>query len=154
MHIIELKERQDSSENIKLSRKYAQLGNFLKELKKKELPLTVIEAVNNDIEAINSTPQTESGLTKSVTQKQTKIIKLLEKELKIVPKNYYRNLWTALGMSVFGLPMGAALGLSIGNIGLLGIGLPIGMLIGMLVGSQMDKKAFQEGRQLAIEIKD
>lgn len=154
MHIIELKERQDSSENIKLSRKYAQLGNFLKELKKKELPLTVIEAVNNDIEAINSIPRIESGLTKSVTQKQTKIIKLLEKELKIVPKNYYRNLWTALGMSVFGLPMGAALGLSIGNIGLLGIGLPIGMLIGMLVGSQMDKKAFQEGRQLAIEIKD
>ncbi|MFY8110592.1 MAG: hypothetical protein ACOVKP_01170 [Flavobacterium sp.] len=89
-----------------------------------------------------------------MTQKQTKIIKLLEKELKIVPKNYYRNLWSALGMSVFGLPMGAALGLSIGNIGLLGIGLPIGMLIGMLVGSQMDKKAFQEGRQLAIEIKD
>ena len=54
MNIIELKERQDISENIKLSRKYAQLGNFLKELKKKELPLTVIESVNNDIEAINA----------------------------------------------------------------------------------------------------
>ena len=36
MNIIELKERQDISENIKLCRKYAQLGNFLKELKKKE----------------------------------------------------------------------------------------------------------------------
>ena len=47
MNIIELKERKDISENIKLSRKYAQLGNFLKELKKKELPLTVIEFVNN-----------------------------------------------------------------------------------------------------------
>ncbi|MCZ8227918.1 hypothetical protein [Flavobacterium sp.] len=154
MHIIELKERQDISENIKLSRKYAQLGNFLKELKKKELPLTVIEAVNNDIEAINSIPQTESGLTKSVTQKQAKIIKLLEKELKIVPINYYRNLWTALGLSVFGLPIGSIFGLTFRNGGLLGIGLPIGMLIGIVVGLQMDKKAFEEGRQLAIEIKD
>ena len=54
MNIIELKERQDISENIKLCRKFAQLGNFLKELKKKELPLTVIESVNNDIEAINA----------------------------------------------------------------------------------------------------
>ena len=54
MNIIELKERKDISENIKLSRKYAQLGNFLKELKKKELPLTIIESVNNDIEAINA----------------------------------------------------------------------------------------------------
>ncbi|MGL3000479.1 hypothetical protein [Flavobacterium sp. RSSB_23] len=152
MHIIELKERQDISENIKLSRKYAQLGNFLKELKKKELPLTVIEAVNNDIEAINNTPQTEFDLTISVTKKQRKIIKLVEKELKIVPKNYYRNLWSALGMSVFGLPIGA-LGLSFENMGLIGIGLPLGMSAGIFVGSKMDKKAFEEGRQLDIEIK-
>ena len=153
MNIIELKERQDISENIKLSRKYAQLGNFLKELKKKELPLTIIESVNNDIEAINGIPRTEFDLTISVTQTQRKIIKLVEKELKIVPKNYYRNLWTTLGMSVFGLPIGSIFGLTFRNGGLLGIGLPIGMLIGMLVGSQMDKKAFEEGRQLDIEIK-
>jgi len=153
MNIIELKERQDISENIKLSRKYAQLGNFLKELKKKELPLTVIEAVNNDIEAINSTPQTEFDLTISVTQKQRKIIKLVEKELKIVPINYYRNLWSALGMSVFFFFFGAALGLSFGNMGLIGIGLPLGMSAGIFVGSKMDKKAFEEGRQLNIEIK-
>ena len=153
MNIIELKERKDISENIKLCRKYAQLGNFLKELKKKELPLTIIESVNNDIEAINGIPRTEFDLTISVTQTQRKIIKLVEKELKIVPKNYYRNLWTALGLSVFGLPIGSIFGLTFRNGGLLGIGLPIGMLIGMLVGSQMDKKAFEEGRQLDIEIK-
>ena len=153
MNIIELKERQDISENIKLCRKYAQLGNFLKELKKKELPLTVIESVNNDIEAINGIPRTEFDLTISVTQTQRKIIKLVEKELKIVPKNYYRNLWTTLGMSVFGLPIGAALGLSFGNMGLIGIGLPLGMQVGIFVGSKMDKKAFEEGRQLDIEIK-
>ena len=71
----------------------------------------------------------------------------------MVPKNYYRNMWLALGMSVFGLPIGVAFGASIGNMGLLGVGLPIGMAIGTLVGSQMDKKALKESRQLNIEIK-
>ena len=57
-------------------------------------------------------------------------------------------------MSVFGLPIGAALGLSFGNMGLIGIGLPLGGCVGIFVGSQMDKKAFEEGRQLDIEIKN
>ena len=58
-----------------------------------------------------------------------------------------------VGMSAFGLPIGVAIGLSIGNIGLLGIGLPIGMGIGIIVGRLMDKKALAEGRQLDVEIK-
>ena len=78
---------------------------------------------------------------------------MTEKELKIVPKNYYRNLWMVLGMSAFGLPLGVAFGLSLGNIGLLAIGLPIGMAIGTLVGSKLDKKALESGKQLDIELK-
>jgi predicted RND superfamily exporter protein len=153
MNIIELKERQDISENIKLCGNYVQLGELLRELKKKELPLEIIESVNQDIEELNSITLIGNGLTKSVKQKQTKIIKLVEKELKIVPRNYYRNLWLAVGMSAFGLPIGIAFGLTIGNMGLLAIGLPIGMLIGIAVGSGMDKKASEEGRQLDVEIK-
>jgi predicted RND superfamily exporter protein len=153
MNIIELKERQDISENIKLSGNYVQLGELLRELKKKELPLEIIESVNQDIEELNSITLIGNGLTKLVKQKQTKIIKLVEKELKIVPRNYYRNLWLAVGMSAFGLPIGIAFGLTIGNMGLLAIGLPIGMLIGISVGSGMDKKASEDGRQLDVEIK-
>ena len=58
-----------------------------------------------------------------------------------------------LGMSSFGLPMGVAFGLALGNIGLMGLGLPIGMGIGLAVGTNMDKKALAEGRQLAFEAK-
>ncbi len=57
----------------------------------------------------------------------------------------------SLGMAAFGLPLGVVFGSSTGNMGLLGIGLPIGMVIGMGVGSKMDKKAFEEGRQLDLE---
>lgn len=58
----------------------------------------------------------------------------------------------ALGMVVFGLPLGIAFGTILDNIGLLGIGLPIGMVIGLAVGTGMDKKAKEEGRQLNIEV--
>ena len=152
MNIIGLKERQNISGNIKLSRIYDQLGELLKELKKKELPHKVIESINQDIEELNSTTLTGNELRRLVKQKQTKIIKLVEKKLKITPKNYYRNLWLVLGMSL-GSGIGAVFGISIGNIGLLGIGVPIGMVIGIAVGTAMDKKAFEEGRQLNIEVK-
>jgi hypothetical protein len=72
----------------------------------------------------------------------------------VVPKNHYRNQWLALGMATFGIPFGVALGMSLGNMALLGIGLPIGLAVGIAVGSGMDKKAFEEGRQLDVEIKN
>jgi len=153
MNIIELKERENISDDIKLSRIYVQLGELLKSLKKKELTPEIIKSINRDIEELNSSSLTSNELIKLVKLKQTKIIKVVEKELKIVPKNYYRNLWLILGMSVFGIPIGVTFGTSVGNMGLLGIGLPIGMGIGIVVGSGMDKKAFKEGRQLDIEIK-
>lgn len=42
--------------------------------------------------------------------------------------------------------------MSIGNLGLIPASLPMGMGIGAMVGAGMDKKALQEGRQLALEI--
>ncbi len=77
----------------------------------------------------------------------------MEKELKIVPRNYYRTTWMVIGMAAFGIPMGAAFGASLGNMAFIGIGLPIGMAIGISVGMGMDKKALKEGRQLDLEIK-
>lgn len=151
MNIIELRQR--IPENPKLNTSYIQFEKLLQELRKKQLPPPIIALVNQDVESINSIPDTGDKLKKALKHAQTKIIKLIEKELKIVPMNYYRNIWLVLGMSAFGLPIGAAIGLSIGNIGLLAVGLPIGILIGMIIGSTMDKKALQEGRQLAIEIK-
>ena len=56
-------------------------------------------------------------------------------------------------MSAFGIPIGVAFGSSVGNMGLLAIGMPIGMGIGIAVGAHMDKKAADQGRQLDLEIK-
>ena len=78
---------------------------------------------------------------------------MLAQKLKIVPINYFRKTWFVLGMTVFGLPIGAALGFSLSNMAYLGIGLPVGMSIGLAMGANMDKKAKEEGRQLDIELK-
>lgn len=132
---------------------YDQLQQLLNELEKKKISAETANSINSDIELINSITLRDKNLYKLLKQKQNDLIKLLEKEHKIVPKNYYRNLWLALGMGAFGLPIGVAFGLLINNIALLSIGLPIGMAIGVAVGSSLDKKAEAEGRQLNVEIK-
>lgn len=153
MDIATLKERHDLVQNSAEARLYLQLGELLKQLSSKDLPTTVTEKINKHISVLNNGNFEGRDLKKTVKRQQTEILKFVEKELKIVPKNYYRNLWLALGMSAFGLPLGVAFGLSIGNMGLMALGLPIGMVIGVAVGSSMDKKALERGRQLDIEIK-
>ena len=152
MNIIKL-EIQDNSGDEKLNSSYAQFGELLGELNNKELPQDVIESINQDVEEINGSAFLGKDLRGLVSKKQKKIISQVEKRVKIVPKNYYRNLWLALGMTSFGLPIGVAIGLSTGNMGLLAIGLPIGLALGVIVGSRLDKKAFDEGRQLQVDIK-
>lgn len=154
MNIKELSNKQNNFTDDKLAKIYAQFGELLNELRKRELPLNMDNSVNEYVDQINSSALSETELAKLIKQKQTSILKQLEKELKVVPKNYYRNIWMLFGMSGIGLPIGVVFGLSIGNIGLLGIGLPIGMAIGLAIGALLDKKALNEGRQLNIEIKN
>ncbi|WP_295199405.1 hypothetical protein [uncultured Chryseobacterium sp.] len=132
---------------------YQQLQALLNELEKKEISDQTKETINKQVETMNSTSLKDKALSKLLKDKQTGIIKILEKEYKLVPKNYYRNMWLAAGLATFGVPIGIAFGLLLGNMAFLGIGLPIGMTIGMALGASMDKKAVAEGRQLDIEIK-
>lgn len=153
MEIKELKKRPSIEQNKKLIGNYAQFDKLLTELKKKKLPKEIVNSINNGIDQINSVSESEKELGKQIRESQSSILKLIEKELKIVTKNHYRNTWLAVGMAVFGIPLGVAFGASLGNMAFLGIGLPIGMAIGIAVGSGMDKKAFEEGRQIDLEIK-
>ena len=152
MKLTDLKPSPAIKNNTKLNNQYLQFEKFIAALKQKELSNNVLTALNSSIEELNRVPDNE--LKRELRKKQTSIIKILEKEMKIVPKNYYRNLWMALGMSVFGIPMGVVFGALFKNMAFIGIGLPIGMAIGIAVGTQMDKKAFEEGRQLDVELKN
>ena len=153
MKINELNQKSEIVKNVKLEQAYAQFEKLLFELRKRDLPDGLVMSINNDIDEMNSTSISGDDMEITISKVQRRIIKLLEKEVKLVPKNYYRNLWLALGMSVFGIPIGVIFGASLGNVAFLGFGLPIGLVIGIAVGSGMDKKAVEEGRQLDVEIK-
>ena len=153
MKITDLKTRPDIIQ-IRVNREYEQLALLLSELKTKELPEGMIRFINVEVEGLNYNPNSGKKLRKQMVRKQQKIIKVLEKELNLVPKNYYQNHWMALGMVVFGIPLGTAFGTGTGNISFLGVGLPLGLVIGMLIGSGLDKKAKKENRQLDFELKN
>ncbi len=152
MEIKQLRHREDFLSNPRVNQVQIQLGELLKELNDKNLSLKSVEIINRHIDDINSSLSVGNGFKRLLLKKQIQIVKFLEKEHKLVPKNYYRNLWMVVGMSAIGLPIGVVIGLSIGNIGLLAIGLPIGMVVGLVLGAGMDKKALKEGRQLNVEL--
>ena len=151
MKLQKLNHRADNKD-IKLNELISQFTKLLAELEKRELPDEIVSAINNDIDEINAVTNTGNELKKQIEWRVQKILKLLEKNLKLVPKNYYRNMWMALGMAVFGLPIGILMGVCWDSMAYLSIGLPIGLVIGLGLGAGMDNKALKEGRQLDVDI--
>ncbi|MDI1322971.1 MAG: hypothetical protein PSV36_09490 [Algoriphagus sp.] len=136
----------------KLAKKAEVFERLLEEMKSRNLPKSIIEFTNQELLLIDGASSNEKTFAKQLKKSQTLILKLLEKELKIVPKNYYLTIYMSLGMAAFGIPIGVAFGLSLGNLAFLGIGLPIGMAIGTAIGTAKDSKAKASGNQLEVEI--
>lgn len=90
--ISDLKRRPGIESNSKLQKTLLQLEKLLAELEKQELNHTLVTSINKEIVALNSIPTSDKNLRKQIIKGQTNIIKIAEKELKLVPKNYYRNL--------------------------------------------------------------
>ncbi len=123
---------------------------LIQELNKKDISDSVAQTINTYVQAINEIPDGDKHLHKQVVRYHQKTLQLVAKELKLVSKNYYRNLWMSLGIAAFGIPLGMMIGVVLGNIGLLGIGLPFGVALGIAVGVSMDNKAKKEGKQLNV----
>lgn len=136
------------TENIRLQKAHKLMENLIAALNKKEVPEIVAEEINIAVANLNASAGTEKEFMRELNNAYNRILKLLQEKLNWVPKNFYQNQWMALGMSVFGLPLGVAMGLALDNMAFMAVFLPIGMVIGMSVGSGMDKKAAEEGRVL------
>lgn len=152
--IIELKESIDIQKNSELREIYVRFDKITKELKKRDLPPEIIESINKDIEIINSTSLTGNDLSKLIKDKQTKIMKLIKKELRIVPKDYYRKVGPFNGLvpgNIIGLAFAHNTAVNVTltiNITIYLATVAIGMIIGYVLGKRMDEKAFEERRQL------
>lgn len=152
MQIIDL-QLNDSllQENTTLQVAEQKLQKLLQILRQRQLPDPVVQSFNEEINSINNSSLTGKEMLRFLQKKQTNLLNTLEKELKLVPKNYYRNLWMPLGLAAFGVPIGLVFGIALDQMVYLGLGLPLGLVIGMVVGNTMDKKAEEEGRQLDFE---
>ncbi|MCA6074340.1 hypothetical protein [Fulvivirga sedimenti] len=135
-----------------LSKRIGAFQKLLEELEKRQLPVALISSVNDETQNVNKFVSDQKKYSKQLRKSQSAILQIVEKEQNLVVKKHYQMRWLALGMAVFGVPLGVSFGLSMGNMAFLGVGLPIGMVIGMAVGANLDKKAAEEGRQLDVEI--
>lgn len=150
MKITQLEKRPNIGQDKKLNDKFTHFEKLINELKKKEIPSDIVSSINQYIEEVNSFLGSNKGFRVQIRKSQNSILKLINKELKLIPKNFYLFRWMSMGISIFGIPLGAVIATSTKIWGLFGIGIPIGVIIGMIIGAGMDKKAFKEGRQLDI----
>ncbi len=149
MEIKVLKDFKDLIDDKKYFR-IANLNKLIKELRKRELTNDVIERINSEIEKVNKETEKDK-IFKQVFLSSNNITKILANELKIAPKKYYQRQGLAIGVGL-GLPLGYLFAMLLKNLGLMGVGLPIGIGIGIAIGSEKDKKAFEEGRQLDVDM--
>ncbi|RKS53506.1 hypothetical protein BC962_1758 [Gillisia mitskevichiae] len=152
MELEGLKKRCFFEKKKAISKEYELLEDLVQELQSRELPPEVVVDLNEEIFRLNAVIDNHLKLYFYIKLVKKKVLKKLIKDLEIVPKNYYRNLWLALGMCVFGLPLGIVLSTILDNISAIAMGLPIGLAIGVFVGSEMDKRAQENNRQLELEI--
>ena len=127
MDIKELNKTPNIEQNIKLNRRFMQFEKLIDELKTKELPDEIVEFINTNIDEINSSSNSEKELKKKLKKAQSRIIRLVVKELKIVTKNHYRNFWSFLVAGI-GFVILSTYGTSFGIIGTV-----IGFLIGRIL---------------------
>lgn len=152
MDIKELKSNSKIGQLKRLKRRFDLFEKLINELRTKQLNSEIIQFLNMGIDEINRFSGTAKQLARYIQKFQFELLRKLEKDLKLVPKNLYRNRWMAIGMAAFGVSIGVAFGVALNNMAFLAIGIPIGMSIGLAIGAGMDKKAADEGRQLDMEI--
>lgn len=151
MKLQSLEKRSDLDQNNKLKKKFIQFELLINELRNKEASPELVNFINDQIKMVNECIDSDRGLKNQVRKSQLRILKKVEKELKLVVKNHYRNMWLGVGMAL-GIAIGSALGTGTGNMSMLALGLPLGMAIGIAYGTSLDKKAKEEGNQLNLDL--
>jgi hypothetical protein len=153
MEITKLNKRTNFDQNRRLNKKYLQFQELVNELRDRELNDKSVNTINREIGSINLLLDSDKTFSKKLKKNQSKILKLIEKEHKIVPKHHYRNIWLALGVGAIGVPIGVVIGSITGSMAFIGIGIPIGFGIGIAIGTMMDQQLKEKGKQLDLEIK-
>ncbi len=148
--IIELSQKPGDDRPAKLNKQLTKLDALLQALRKKELSEKALQVINTAVHSVNQFHGNYQELLPQVKTAYSSLYAYVTKELNLIPKGYYQQLWIGLGMAIFGIPLGVAMGSALGNMAFVGIGPAMGLPIGIAIGNEKDKKAAEEGRQLDI----
>ncbi len=132
----------------KLNNQLRNFNQLLDAFRQHDIPESAADVINTAVNNLNHMSPDDPNLRSQVKLAKKRLIEYSVKHLNLIPREYYLKQWMAIGMSVFGIPIGIAFGTALGNMAFLGAGLAMGLPLGMAVGKQKDQKVADEGRQL------
>ncbi|WP_323755648.1 hypothetical protein [Roseivirga sp.] len=135
--ITRLQEKLQEEKHLTCHKIIRQFIHLFEQLKTREIP---IEALEEPIDRLDKFLEIEPLRFSQLRPLKANIYNILRKQFEILPPNFYKGQWMILGMLIFGIPMGTALG----SMAFMGVGIPIGLAIGIA----KDKKAQAEGKTL------
>lgn len=149
---VKLIERAETQQKKNWQETQTKYENLLNQLQTKELTSSFIDFVDEEINKLNQSELIAKKYFRMMESSRRRIINKMVQDLKLYPKQYHQNMWLALGMSVFGIPIGMLMSIVLDSMAFIGIGLPLGLSIGIFVGQAKDKKAKSEGKQIDTQI--
>ena len=102
------------TENKKLFKAYQKMAKLITALGKKEVPEAIVDEINIKIANLNAASRDEKEYARELDRAYQSTLKLVQEKLNWVPRDFYRDQWMALGLSVFGLPLGVVTGTCVG----------------------------------------
>ncbi|PKV67101.1 hypothetical protein [Pontibacter ramchanderi] len=149
--IPKLQSREEMAQSEKLTREFDRLQQLIDALNSKDIPEGIAATITQQLAPLHNTGIPASQYGAQLKKTRGAILKLVKKQLKLVPQKHYQKLWMALGTTTLGLPFGVVYALMLKNFAFLGLGMPVGIGVGIAIGTKLDKQAKAEGRQLDIE---
>lgn len=142
----ELEERAKASQDVRLKKWLTSSANLLRELDARG-----IEPRNFEDELKMLKKQLSANTKANMIRAfYLRMVNAVRKQFDLTTPNYFQNRWTALGILVFGIPLGLVFSISIDNYAFLGMGIPVGLAIGIAIGADKDKKAKEAGKLMEI----
>ena len=149
MKLIQLKRPKNLEQNKRLHKAYAHFLSLTTDLEDRQLPLHIIDLINEEISFINRFTGANKVLQQHIKKSTKTVLKSIKTDLNLVPKHYYQNRWMAYGMFV-----GILLSIILNSLGYqstwnsLPMALSMGLLFGLLAGKNRDTKTYNMNLQL------
>lgn len=135
-------------------KRIARFNQLLLELESWDLSADVEKRISQEVDDLNQISE-EKQFKKNLSSSQKRVLKSLEEQMGLVPKNHYTIRYMIYGMTAFGVPIGAVfIGLLDNGAAFMGVGIGIGMAIGIAIGASKDAQAAATGKQINWEAND